>query len=112
MLKKQRSLKELSPEQLSNLQAVFDAMDTDGSDDLDYTELKDALQGSGVDISLKELKAMWISADKDGSSGLSFAEFCKAIENPVMPPTQRLAQNPDEGGGCSGLGQDCLSFCE
>ena len=102
MLKKQRSLKELSPEQLSNLQAVFDAMDTDGSDDLDYTELKDALQGSGVDISLKELKAMWISADNDGSSGLSFAEFCKAIENlDDADLRERLAnQNPDEGGGC------------
>ena len=102
MLKKQRSLKELSPEQLSNLQPVFDAMDTDGSDDLDYTELKDALQGSGVDISLKELKAMWISADKDGSSGLSFAEFCKAIENlDDADLRERLAnQNPDEGGGC------------
>lgn len=39
-LVKQRSLKALTPEQTKNLRDVFDGMDTDGSDDLDYTEVR------------------------------------------------------------------------
>ena len=39
-LVKQRSLKALTPEQTKNLRDVFDGIDTDGSDDLDYTEVR------------------------------------------------------------------------
>jgi Ca2+-binding EF-hand superfamily protein len=71
----------LTAAQKTRLQEVFDELDTDGSDDLDYTELKAALQTCGVDISLAELKKIWIRADKDASSGISFDEFVAAVEN-------------------------------
>ena len=67
------------------LKEVFDELDTDGSDDLDYTELKQALTGFGIRMSLKELKEMYTKADADASSGISFDEFCDAVEK--MPTT-------------------------
>ena len=75
----------LNSQQRQRLREVFDALDTDGSDELDYTELKDALQQFGVKLSLKELKAIWVAADKDASSGIDFNEFCDAVEQ--MPAT-------------------------
>ena len=42
----------LDSKTMKRLQDVFDAMDTDGSDDLDYDELKAALRHSGIKCSL------------------------------------------------------------
>ena len=71
----------LAAAQRKQLREVFDAIDTDGSDELDYTELKDALANFGVKLSLKELKQVWISADANGDSAISFEEFCTAVES-------------------------------
>jgi Ca2+-binding EF-hand superfamily protein len=71
--------------QRKRLREVFDLLDTDGSDELDYTELKDALQKFGVKLSLKELKNIWVSADKDANSGINFEDFCDSIEK--LPTT-------------------------
>jgi len=60
---------------------IFDKLDTDGSDDLDYTELKQALQNYRVEVSLEQLKKLWTAADKDASSGISFEEFLTAVQN-------------------------------
>ena len=70
------------------LKAVFDELDKDGSDELDYSDLKEALRTFGVNLSLSELKHVWTAADKDASSGLSFEEFVQAIE--ALP--ERLPQ--------------------
>ena len=70
------------------LKAVFDELDKDGSDELDYSDLKEALRTFGVNLSLSELKHVWTAADKDASSGLSFEEFVQAID--ALP--ERLPQ--------------------
>ena len=66
---------------------MFDELDTDGRDEIDYAELKAALQTFGVKLSLKELKQVYIAADKDASNNISFDEFCDAVEE--MPTTLR-----------------------
>ena len=75
----------LSAAHRKKLREVFDALDTDGSDDLDYDELKAALTQFGVKITLAELKQLWIDADKDASSGINFDEFVNAVER--LPKT-------------------------
>ena len=60
---------------------IFDSLDTDGSDDLDYTELKQALSNYHVEVSLEQLKKLWTAADKDASSGISFEEFLAAVQS-------------------------------
>ena len=72
----------------SKLKQVFDELDKDGSDELDYADLKEALRTFGVQLSLSELKHVWTAADKDASSGLSFDEFVAAID--ALP--ERLPQ--------------------
>jgi Ca2+-binding EF-hand superfamily protein len=79
------SKERLPTDQRQRLREVFDAIDKDGDEELDYPELKAALKKFGVDLSLKELKQMWIAADKDASSSIDFDEFCDAIE--AMPKT-------------------------
>ena len=80
----------LTAAQRSRLKEVFDAADADGSEELDYPELKAALSSSGVKLSLKELKQLWIKADKDASSGIDFDEFCNAIEGmPASLPSRQ-----------------------
>ena len=93
-------------EQLKRLQEVFDELDTDGSDDLDYDELKKALGAYGVDLSLKELKEIWVKADKDASSGISFDEFVEAVsklEDKKLKSRIRdsTADGEDESSNCS-----------
>lgn len=70
------------------LKKVFDQLDTDGDDQVDFFELKNAkaaLANLGVTLSLKELKQVFISADKDGDTAISFDEFCDAVER--LPAT-------------------------
>ena len=74
----------LSEAHRKKLRKVFDELDTDGSDDLDYEELKAALTQMKVKMSLKELKQIWIDADKDADSGISFDEFVAAVEKLPM----------------------------
>ena len=64
-------------EQRRRLRQIFDELDTDGSDELDYSELKQWLSRFGGPIgaiSLKELKHVWTTADKDASDSLDFGE--------------------------------------
>ena len=52
------------------LKKVFDQLDTDGDDQVDFFELKNAkaaLANLGVTLSLKELKQVFISAFKNKS---------------------------------------------
>lgn len=71
----------LTPDERKRLREVFDEMDTDGSDELDYAELKQALAKHGIKLSLKELKRVYTESDKDASSGIDFDEFCDAVES-------------------------------
>ena len=76
--------------QRRKLKQVFDDLDTDGSDDLDYDELKAALKQFGISLSLAELKQLWVANDKDASSGISFDEFVDAVES--LPRTLTTRQ--------------------
>ena len=103
VLERQGSMAQLDDAQLGRLRDIFDAIDTDGSDELDYTELKEALQNeAGVELSLKELKQLWVNADVDASSGITFDEFCSAVakmENSDLKKTL-TSQPEDENSNC------------
>jgi len=75
------TLRRLTPPERKRLREVFDEMDTDGSDELDYVELKQALVTHGIKLSLKELKHVYTQSDKDASSAIDFDEFCDAVES-------------------------------
>jgi hypothetical protein len=51
---------------IKRLKEIFDKMDTDGSDDLDYSELKVALKTSGIDMSLGD--GAGVRTHEDGES--------------------------------------------
>uniref|UniRef100_A0A7S2D4N7 EF-hand domain-containing protein n=1 Tax=Haptolina brevifila TaxID=156173 RepID=A0A7S2D4N7_9EUKA len=95
---------ELTEEQKQRLREIFDNIDTDGSDDLDYEELKQALQEYNVSLSLKELKQLWIVTDKDASSGVSFDEFLegvRAIPNSDLQARLMKPAEPSRQTSCS-----------
>ena len=113
--------RKFSEPQRKRLREVFDLLDTDGSDELDYTELKDALQKFGVKLSLKELKNIWVNADKDANSGINFEDFCDSIEKLPMTLLDRresmiklqevLTGADEEGDGKKGKGKQSPRSC-
>lgn len=79
----QTILKELgsavSKDDLANLRAKFDELDTNQSGTLDAEELSAVFKGVGKEISIGTLSNMMRLADDDGSGEISFEEFEKIV---------------------------------
>ena len=74
------------------LRAVFTEIDTDNSGDIDFEELKVALNGMssvGSAMSDAEVKKMLNLGDTDGDSQVSFEEFKKIVNGEVTPPKKK-----------------------
>ena len=74
------------------LRAVFTEIDTDNSGDIDFEELKVALNGMsavGSAMSDVEVKKMLNLGDTDGNSRVSFEEFKKIVNGEVTPPKKK-----------------------
>ena len=74
------------------LRAVFTEIDTDNSGDIDFEELKVALNGMsavGSAMSDAEVKKMLNLGDTDGDSRVSFEEFKKIVNGEVTPPKKK-----------------------
>jgi len=56
---------------------VFEKFDADGSGEVDWRELKEALRCAGCFYSNKQVKRMQKTYDEDGSGALSFEEFIR-----------------------------------
>ena len=71
------------------LRAVFTEIDTDNSGDIDFEELKVALNGMsavGSGLTDAEVKKMLNLGDTDGDARVSFEEFKKIVNGEVAPP--------------------------
>ena len=71
------------------LRVVFTEIDTDNSGDIDFAELKVALNGMsavGSKMSDAEVKKMLNLGDTDGDARVSFEEFKKIVNGEVTPP--------------------------
>jgi len=74
------------------LRVVFTEIDTDNSGDIDFEELKVALNGMsavGSKLTDAEVKKMLNLGDTDGDSRVSFEEFKKIVNGEVAPPKKR-----------------------
>ena len=74
------------------LRAVFTEIDTDNSGDIDFEELKAALNGMsaiGSSMSDDEVKKMLNLGDIDGDARVSFDEFKKIVNGEVAPPKKK-----------------------
>lgn len=74
------------------LRAVFTEIDTDNSGDIDFEELKAALNGMsaiGSSMSDAEVKKMLNLGDTDGDARVSFDEFKQIVNGEVAPPKQK-----------------------
>ncbi|MEC7111058.1 MAG: EF-hand domain-containing protein, partial [Candidatus Thermoplasmatota archaeon] len=73
------------------LRVVFTEIDTDNSGDIDFAELKVALNGMsavGSKMSDAEVKKMLNLGDTDGDARVSFDEYNKIVTGEVTPPTK------------------------
>jgi len=68
---------ELSEEQLSTLQAAFDAIDTQKTGAIDSKAIGTILKDCGVRVSEEELEEIILEVDDDGSGLLEFEEFAQ-----------------------------------
>jgi Ca2+-binding EF-hand superfamily protein len=68
-----------SVNELRELRAVFDQLDTDGSNAIDISEARHALVLLKRDISSEQLRQVWTRIDVDGSDELDFAEFLRLM---------------------------------
>jgi len=57
------------------LREVFDLVDQDGADQLDWIELRGALRGIGFAITKKEARELLRSVDSNHDGLIDFAEF-------------------------------------
>ena len=74
------------------LRAVFTEIDTDNSGDIDFEELKAALNGMsaiGSSMSDAEVKKMLNLGDTDGDARVSFEEFKQIVNGEVAPPKKK-----------------------
>ena len=74
------------------LRSVFTEIDTDNSGDIDFEELKVALNGMsavGSKMSDAEVKKMLNLGDTDGDARVSFEEFKKIVNGEVTPPKKK-----------------------
>ena len=76
-------LKELgaavNKDEIADLRAKFDELDTNSSGTLDAQELSAVFKGVGKDISIGTLSNMIRLADDDGSGEISFDEFAQIV---------------------------------
>ena len=76
------------------LRVVFTEIDTDNSGDIDFAELKVALNDMsavGSKMTDAEVKKMLNLGDTDGDSRVSFEEFKKIVNGEVAPPKKSVA---------------------
>ncbi len=74
------------------LRVVFTEIDTDNSGDIDFEELKAALNGMsavGSKLTDAEVKKMLNLGDTDGDARVSFDEFKIIVNGEVTPPKKR-----------------------
>lgn len=70
-----KKLKELTREQLEEIDVAFELFDKDKSGTIDIGELKDAMKALGVFLKKEEVRETMRKVDKDGSGAIDRDEF-------------------------------------
>ncbi len=86
----------------SDLLAVFDSMDTDKSGSISKSELKIALDKTGLKFSDKDIDAMVFAADENKDDSISKEEWlnlCKHIHKENHKSTHPVSNSSDRSGG-------------
>merc|ERR1719321_1147710 len=68
-----------SMDELKELRAVFDQLDEDGSNAIDFTEGRQALHLLNRKVSEEVFRQIWSRIDVDGSDELDFGEFLRLM---------------------------------
>ena len=77
----------LTKEQTADLQAVFQALDKDGSGQVSAGELLPALQTIQASTTMEEAKALMHDVDIDASGQISWEEFIRVMEKALSEST-------------------------
>lgn len=74
-----RPSQDLSAAEKMQLREVFAIVDQDGSNALDWMELRDALRGLGFPVTKRKAKALYAAADKNPRDLLEFDGFLTIV---------------------------------
>eukprot|EP00854_Cymbomonas_tetramitiformis_P004925 gene4925-6007_t len=75
--------KKLSPKIITELHDYFQLIDSDGSGDVDYEELSEAMEIIGLSLSTHVSNAFLQAIDIDGSGSLEFLEFVEVMRGAI-----------------------------
>jgi Ca2+-binding EF-hand superfamily protein len=75
-------------DQKAEFKIAFDQFDTDGSGDIDTSELKLVMEQVGQHPSPEEVKELVAEYDTDGNGELSFEEFLEMMAKWTMGPSK------------------------
>ena len=70
----------LSAEQITELRAIFSAIDANGNGTIEKDELRNLIVQMGAQVSDEELNAKFAEADINGDGTVDYAEFLAASE--------------------------------
>ncbi|GAX72850.1 hypothetical protein CEUSTIGMA_g305.t1 [Chlamydomonas eustigma] len=71
----------ITPQHMQEFKEAFEAVDADGSGEIDETELRMAMAALGFQHTKDEIRRMIKSLDSDGSGTLGFEEFVSLMTN-------------------------------
>ncbi|KAI8914761.1 centrin-2-like protein [Powellomyces hirtus] len=80
---------EMSSEQKQAIRDVFNLFDTDGSGDVDVTELQILMRALGLDPKPGEAELLAATFDKDGDPTLNFEEFLQLMSTKMVEEDSR-----------------------
>ena len=79
----------LDEEDILEMKEVFDLFDTDGSEAIDFMELKKFMQGLGYDASSKIVAELLAGLDQNANKTLEFPEFLELMLSRVQSKENR-----------------------
>ena len=100
-----KSNRSLGGKAVKNIKGVFQAIDKDGSGDLDYDEFKVAMNRLGLGLTDEQIVQCIEVLDKDGDGEVSLEEFMALVHKPVKKAVKAIsAVNAfaAAGGGVAG----------
>ena len=84
-----KKIKQLTEEQMEEINNAFILFDKDRSGSIDVNELKDAMKALGIFLTKEELKHKMYMVDKDGSGAIDKKEFMSLMAEQIDARNQQ-----------------------
>ena len=84
----QKKMKQLTEEQMEEINNAFILFDKDRSGNIDVNELKDAMKALGIFLNKEQLKYQMQRADRDGSGAIDKKEFTSLMAEQIEARNQ------------------------